>query len=189
MKSASPEEVTQLLKAWREGDEIALNQLIPLVDGELKRIARGLLAGEKPNHTLQTTALINEAYLEMVGHPQQNDWANRAHFFGVAAIIMRHILTDHARKKGAIKRGKGASAISLEEAATISVEPSAALVALDDALGDLEKLDKRKSRVVELRFFGGLSVEETAEVLKIAAVTVMRDWDQARAWLLRELTR
>ncbi len=181
-------EVTQLLKEWSNGDQAALDKLMPLVYGELRLMARRYMARQNPGHTLQTTALINEAYLKLVGQEEKH-WQNRAHFFGVAAQAMRHILVDYARSRQYAKRGGGEQAVSLDEALTVSSERAAELVALDDALEQLAKVDPRKCRVVELRFFGGLSVEETAEVLKVSEVTVMRDWSMAKAWLHRELSR
>jgi len=159
---------------------------MPLVYPELHRIARRYMERENPGHTLQTTALIHEAYVRLVAQPEAR-WENRAHFFGFAAQVMRHILVDYARARHRLKKGGGAQHVQFEDAAVMLQEPAAALVALDDALNALEAVDKRKSQVVELRYFGGLSVEETAEVLKVSAVTVMRDWSMARAWLYRAL--
>jgi RNA polymerase sigma-70 factor, ECF subfamily len=184
----SPAEVTQLLAAWEQGNQAALDQLLPLVYDELRQMARRYMARQNAGHTLQTTALINEAYLKLVGQPAKH-WQNRAHFFGVAAQAMRHILVDYARAHQYAKRGGGAQAVSLDEAMTIAPERAAEVVALDDALQELAKVDPRKSQVVELRYFGGLSVEETAAVLKVSAVTVMRDWSLAKAWLHRELSQ
>jgi RNA polymerase sigma factor (TIGR02999 family) len=181
-------EVTQLLNQWSNGDQAALDKLMPLVYGELRLMARRYMARQNPGHTLQTTALINEAYLKLVGQEEKH-WQNRAHFFGVAAQAMRHILVDYARARQYAKRGGGEQAVSLDEALTVSHERAAELVALDDALQELAKVDPRKCQVVELRFFGGLSVEETAEALKISEVTVMRDWSLAKAWLRRELSK
>jgi RNA polymerase sigma factor (TIGR02999 family) len=181
------DEVTQLLQAWSEGDEQALGRLIPLVHKELHRLARRYMAGESPGHTLQTTALVNEAYLRLVD-VKNVSWQNRAHFFGVSAQLMRRILVDLARSRHAVKRGGHANALSFEEALIASPERSADVVALDDALKVLASIDPRRSRVVELRFFGGLSVAEAAEVLKISPETVMHDWKLAKAWLLRELS-
>jgi RNA polymerase sigma factor (TIGR02999 family) len=182
----SPQQITQLLVAWSDGDQAALNQLMPLVYGELRRMARRYMAGQSPGHTLQTTALIHEAYLKLVGQKEQR-WQNRAHFFGVAAQAMRHILVDYARARHAAKRGGQAQAFSLDEAALVTKDQTAEMVALDDALNSLLEIAPRQSRVVELRYFGGLSVEETAEVIKVSAETVTRDWRMAKAWLLREL--
>jgi RNA polymerase sigma factor (TIGR02999 family) len=181
-------DVTQLLIEWSNGDQAALDKLMPLVHGELRQMAKRHLARQRGGHTLQTTALINEAFLKLVGQ-QEKHWQNRSHFFGVAARAMRCILVDYARSKQYAKRGAGARQVSLDEALTVSEERAAELVALDDALEELAKVDPRKCRVVELRYFGGLSVEETAEALKVSAVTVMRDWSMAKAWLHRELSR
>src|SRR5438034_1472274 len=184
----SPKEVTQLLVAWSNGDKVALEQLMPLVYDELRRLAHRYMGRERPGHTLQTTALVNEAYLRLV-NSREVRWQNRAHFFAVSAQMMRRILVDFARSRQYLKRGGGALQVSLAEAAGITSERGADLVALDDALNALAEVDKRKSEVVELRFFGGLSVEETAEVLKVSAETVMRDWKLAKVWLLRELEK
>jgi RNA polymerase sigma factor (TIGR02999 family) len=184
---APPRTITQLLVAWRSGDRCALDDLMPLVYEELRRLARHYMAGERPGHTLETTALINEAYLRLVDHKEMQ-WQNRAHFFAVAAQAMRRILVDHARTRDAAKRGGGAAKGSLEEAAAIPARPLE-LMALDAALNDLGAMDPRKSRVVELRYFGGLSEEETAEVLGVSPVTVRRDWSTAKAWLLRAMSQ
>ena len=184
--SDSPNQITQLLAAWSSGDETAVDQLMPLVYGELKRIARRYMAGQPAGHTLQTTALIHEAYLKLVGHEEKR-WQNRAHFFGVAAQAMRHILVDYARARHANKRGGELQAVSLNEATAAAGTQAAEIVALDDALRLLAEVAPRQSRVVELRYFGGLSVEEAAEVLKVSPETVTRDWRMAKAWLLREL--
>ena len=175
-------EVTELLIKWTRGDQRALDDLMPVIHSELRRLARRYMARERPGHTLQTTALINEAYLRLVDQ-QGVDWQDRAHFFAVAAQIMRHILVDHARKYHAHKRGGGAHKVPLDDVMVANQERAAELVALDDALGELAQLDSRQCQIVELRFFGGLTVEETAEVMKIAPVTVMREWRAARAWL------
>jgi RNA polymerase sigma factor (TIGR02999 family) len=185
---ATPHEVTQLLRAWSEGDENALDKLVPLVYGELHRLARRYMAQERPGQTLQVTALVNEAYLRLVDS-QQADWQNRAHFFAVCSQMMRRILVDRARSRRAQKRGIGETPLELDEALLVAEGRSADLVALDDALNCLAALDPRKGQVVELRFFGGLSVEETAEVLKVSKETVMRDWKLAKSWLRRELSR
>jgi len=187
MTKPSQHEVTQLLQAWSEGNQDALDILVPLVHAELHRLARHYMSNERPGHTLQTTELVNEAYVRLIDW-QNVRWQNRAHFFGVAAQIMRRILVDFARSRGSAKKGGGKQYVSLSEAMTISPERGEDLIALDDALESLSKLDSRKGRIVELRFFGGLSVEETAEVLKISARTVMRDWGLAQAWLYRELS-
>ncbi len=186
MAVPSPHEVTELLQAWSEGDHGALDKLMPLVHGELHRLAKRYMARERPGHTLQTTALVNEAYLKLVDSNHMS-WRNRAHFFAVAAQLMRRILIDFARSRRSLKRGAGPHTVSLDEAPVVSQEPRADLVALDEALNALSAFDPRKSRVVELRFFGGLSVEETAEVLKVSADTVMSDWKLAKIWLLHEL--
>jgi RNA polymerase sigma factor (TIGR02999 family) len=185
---ASPQEVTQLLQAWSGGEESAFEKLVPLVYSELHRLARRYMAREQPGHTLQVTALVNEAYLRLVDSPQAN-WQNRAHFFAVCAQVMRRILVDRARSRRARKRGLGIPALELDEALVVAQGRSTDLVALDDALKDLAALDQRKGQIVELRFFGGLSVEETAEVLKVSKDTVMRDWKLAKSWLRRELNR
>lgn len=173
-----------LLRAWSEGDQGALETLTPIVYDELRRLARRYLKRERTGHSLQTTALVNEAYLRLADYKRMA-WQNRAHFFAVSAQVMRRILVEHARRRN-LKRGGGVHHVSLDDAAMVGGKP-ADLVALDDAMNELAKLDPRKVRVVEMRFFGGLSVEETAEVLKISAVTVMRDWSTAKAWLYREL--
>jgi RNA polymerase sigma factor (TIGR02999 family) len=185
---ASPHEVTQLLQAWSGGEASALDKLAPLVYGELRRMAQRYMAQERPGQTLQATALVNEAYLRLVDSRQAN-WQNRAHFFAVSAEMMRRILVDRARSRRSQKRGKGTPSLELEEALLVAEGRSADLVALDDALNTLTALDRRKGQVVELRFFGGLSVEETAEVLKVSKETVMRDWKLAKSWLRRELSR
>jgi RNA polymerase sigma-70 factor (ECF subfamily) len=182
----SSHDVTALLLAWGDGDEAALARLIPIVHDELHRIARACMAGEKGDHTLQATALVNEAYLRLIGTQSMN-WQNRAHFLAMAARLMRRILVDFARSKQYQKRGGGAVNVSLGPDIALSDEPGRDLVALDDALEALAKVDERKSRVIELRFFGGLSVKETAETLHVSPETVMRDWKLAKAWLLRQL--
>jgi len=187
MDLPSTHDVTQLLKAWTTGDEQALEKLTPLVYEQLHRIAQRCMAGERSGHTLQTTALVNEVYLQLVDCRQIN-WKDRAHFFGVSAQLMRRILIDFARSRGYQKRGGGAPHLSLDEAPSVCNEPDTNLVALDDALNALAAVDERKSRVVELRFFGGLSIEETAEVLHVSVETVVRDWRLAKVWLLRELS-
>jgi RNA polymerase sigma factor (TIGR02999 family) len=179
-------QVTGLLLAWGKGDEAALNELIPLVHEELQRIARRCMAGERAGHSLQATALVNEAYLRLVD-VQRIDWQNRAHFLAMAARLMRRILVDVARSRGYQKRGGEAVWVTFDAALVVSDEPGQDLVALDDALAALATVDERKARVIELRFFGGLSVEETASVLTVSVDTVMRDWKLAKAWLLREL--
>lgn len=184
--SDSPQNVTQLLIAWRNGDKNALNELLPLVYAELHRMAKRYMSRQQPDHTLQTTALIHEAYLKLVEQPEKQ-FKNRAHFFGVAAQAMRHILVDHARARSSQKRSGDIQHISFSDAPYISVQRADEMVALDDALTALSKVDNRKSQVVELRYFGGLSIEETAEVLKVSVDTVKRDWRLAKVWLLREL--
>ena len=182
----APHEVTQLLVAWGDGDQSALDQLMPLVYEELHRLAHRYMAQERPEHTLQTSALVNEAYVRLVD--QRNvHWQNRAQFFGIAATSMRRILVGYARSRKRVKRGAGAFQISLDESAILSQERTAEMLALDEALDNLAAVDQRKSQVVELRFFGGLSIDETAEVLKVSPGTVMRDWTLAKAWLRREV--
>jgi RNA polymerase sigma-70 factor (ECF subfamily) len=178
-------DISNLLRAWSGGDQNALEMLTPVVYGELRRLARRYMRRERPGHSLQTTALLNEAYLRLVDYKRMQ-WQNRAHFFAVSAQLMRRILVEHARRHN-LKRGVGLQQVSLDEAAVMGGGRTTDLVALDDAMHALEQLDPRKVQVVELRFFGGLSVEETAEVLKVSAVTVMRDWSTAKAWLYREL--
>lgn len=186
--SSAPGGVTQLLIDWSSGNKAALDELIPLVYDELRRLARRHMARERRDHTLQTLALINEAYLRLVD--QKNlQWQNRAHFFAVAARVMRHILIDHARSYHYEKRGAGARKIALDEAAVFTEQRAAEFVALDDALATLATLDARRSEIVELRFFGGLSIEETAEVMKISSPTVQREWRAAKAWLSRFVGR
>ena len=180
-------DITELLIAWSSGDRSALDQLAPIVYDELRRQARALIARERPGHTLQTTALVNEAYLRLVDCNRMR-WQDRAHFFAVSAQMMRRVLVDYARRQN-VKRGGGLKRVSLDEAADIGIDRAAEFVAIDDALNRLAEIDPRKASVVELRFFGGLSVEETAEVLKLAPITVIRDWNMARAWLYRELSR
>jgi RNA polymerase sigma factor (TIGR02999 family) len=185
--TVSPQEVTQLLAAWRDGDQAALDKLMPLVYDELRRIAGRYMKRERVGNTLQTTALVNEAYLRMVG--QQNvDWQNRAHFYAVAASVMRHLLVDRARANGRVRRGGNPQRVSLDEAAVISEHKGEELLALDEALTKLNYIDERKVRIVELRYFSGLSAEETAEVLGVSEITVKREWLKAKAWLYRELT-
>ena len=179
--------VTRWLVAWGSGDQSALQRLMPVVHGELRRLARREMRRERPGHTLQTTALVNEAYMRLVDMSGVS-WNDRAHFFAMSARLMRRILVDHARSRRYIKRGGGARRVPFDEGLTVSAEPAADLVALDDALQALARVDARKSQVVELRYFGGLSVEETAEALHVSPETVMRDWRLARAWLLREIT-
>jgi RNA polymerase sigma-70 factor (ECF subfamily) len=179
-------DVSKLLLAWTGGEQSALDKLTPIVYQELHRLARRYMKGERPGHSLQTTALVNEAYLRLVDYKRMQ-WQNRAHFFAVSAQVMRRILVEHARRRN-LKRGGAVPHVSLDEAAQVGGGRPADLVALDDAMNSLARLDPRKVQVVEMRFFGGLSVEETAEVLKVSSVTVMRDWSTAKAWLYRELT-
>ncbi len=178
-------DVSQLLRAWSDGDQLALERLTPIVYEELHRLARYYMKGERPGHLLQTTALVNEAYMRLVDYKRMQ-WQNRAHFFAVSAQVMRRILVEHARSHN-LKRGGGVQHISLDETVVVGGNRDADLVALDDAMNALARLDARKVQVVEMRFFGGLSVEETAQVLKVSPVTVMRDWSTAKAWLYREL--
>src|SRR5262245_21349933 len=186
MTIPSTREITQLLIAWNNGDAAALEQLAPLVQEELHRLAKRHMAGERQGHILQTTALVNEAYLRLIDW-QNVEWQNRAHFFGLAAQIMRRILVDFARARNREKRVGGEMQVSLSEAAKIPSERNVDLVALDDAMQALEKLDPRQARVVELRFFAGLSMEETSEALRVSLSTVRRDWSLAAAWLYQEL--
>jgi RNA polymerase sigma-70 factor (ECF subfamily) len=180
------EAVSTLLRAWSEGDRRALEKLIPIVYDELRRLGRRYMRGERSGHSLQTTALVNEAYTRLVDYKRMQ-WQNRAHFFAVSAQLMRRILVDHARRHN-LKRGAGVHHVSLEEAAVVGGDGDTDLAALDDAMSALARIDPRKVQVVEMRFFGGLSVEETAEVLKVSPVTVKREWRAARTWLYRELT-
>lgn len=188
MTAATQKSITQLLVAWSEGDRAALDELMPLVHAELRRIARNYMRGERKGHTLQTTALINEAYLRLVDQKQVH-WQNRAHFLAIASEMMRRILVDYARRRRSQKRGDGGVQVTLSEAAELVNERSPDLVALDEALLSLAKMDERRSKVVELRFFGGLSIEETAEVLNVSTTTVERDWTIAKAWLHKTLNR
>jgi RNA polymerase sigma-70 factor (ECF subfamily) len=188
VSDSAPQNVTKLLVQWSKGDRGALEALVPLVYDELRRLARFYLKQEKQNHTLSSTALVHEAYLRLVNQKDVT-WQNRAHFFGVAAQMMRRILVDHARRHGYAKRGGGAMTLALDEAVATPQRREVDLVALDDALDSLAKLDERQSRMVELRYFGGLSIEETSEVLGVSAPTVKREWASARAWLYREISR
>ena len=181
-----PSEVTQLLIDWSQGDHAALEQLIPLVHAELRHLARRYMRRENPGHTLQTSALLNEAYIRLVD--QQNvPWQNRAHFLAVSAQVMRHILIDHARSHAYAKRGGGARKVPLDEAMALNDQRANELLALDDALNSLAVMDARKSQIIELRFFGGLTIEETGEAMKISRITVTREWRSAKAWLRREM--
>ncbi len=188
MTAPSTHEVTQLLRAWGDGNQQALDKLIPLVYKQLHQAAHRYMAHERPGHTLQTTALVNEVYLRLVDL-REIRWQDRAHFFAICARLMRRALTDLARSRRTRKRGGNVTQISLDEGRIGSPEPRADLLALDDALNKLAKLDPRKSQLVELRFFGGLSVKETAEVLKVSERTVANDWKLARAWLMREMSK
>lgn len=188
MPTPSPQDVTQLLLAWSQGEQTALEKLTPLVYKELHRLARRYMGRERPNHTLQTTALVNEAYLRLVDCSRVR-WQNRAHFLAISAQLMRRVLVDMARSRHYQKREGEAQKVSLDEALEVSQERSADLVALDDALNSLVAIDPRKSQVVELRFFGGLSAEESAEVLKVSPDTVLRDWKLSKVWLLREMKK
>jgi len=182
----SPDEVTQLLLDWSNGSEAALERLTPLVYDELHRLAHRHMRRERPGHTLQTSALLNEVYLRLINQRSVH-WQNRVQFFSIASRLMRRVLVDHARAHNRNKRGGGALQISLDEAAHVSQERAAELIALDDALSGLAAIDQRKTQVVELRFFGGMNIQETAEILKVSTVTVMRDWSTAKAWLKREI--
>ncbi|HVF67587.1 MAG TPA: sigma-70 family RNA polymerase sigma factor [Pyrinomonadaceae bacterium] len=186
MTTVSQREITRLLADLAGGDRGALDRLAPLVHAELRRIARRQMGGERQGHTLQATALVNEAYLRLAGQ-EGFEWKDRTHFYAVCAQVMRHVLIDHARAHARDKRGGGALHVSLDEAAVMSVEGASELVALDEALRELEEVDPQKGRVVELRYFAGLSIEETAEVLNISPTTVRREWRRAKAWLYRAL--
>jgi RNA polymerase sigma-70 factor (ECF subfamily) len=188
MPDTADPQVTGLLMAWREGDKAALESLVPLVHAELRRIAQWHISHERIGHTLQATALVHEAYLKLID-ARHVQWQDRAHFFALSSRLMRRILVDFARARGNQKRGGGAEKVSLDEALLVCAETSDDLVALDDALEALAVVDTRKSQVVEMRFFGGLSVEEIAEALNISVRTVKRDWIMARLWLMRELKR
>ena len=184
--TSSPSDVTQLLLDWSNGDKAALDKLVPVVYEELRRLASSYMRHERSGHTLQTSALVNEAYMRLVDY-RQMQWQSRAHFFAVAAQAMRRVLVDHARKQRFAKRGGGAVKVSLDESLAVSQKQAADLIALDDALTDLEAIDPRKSRIVELRYIGGLNIEETAEVLDISPATVQREWRAAKAWLYRAI--
>jgi RNA polymerase sigma factor (TIGR02999 family) len=188
MDRAASVDVTQLLKAWSQGDEHALARLIPLIYRELRRRAHRCMRGERPGHSLQTSALVNEAYVRLAGSAPVA-WENRTHFFAIAARMMRRILVDRARARRSLRRGGPDRQVSLDEEYLVAEEPPRDLVALDDALAALSELDARKGRVVELRFFGGLSVKDTADVLGVSPQTVMRDWALAKVWLVREMKR
>jgi RNA polymerase sigma-70 factor (ECF subfamily) len=186
MKTLAVNNLTELLVEWRDGDKAALDRLMPLVYDELRRIAHRYVQHERDGHTLQTSALVNEAYLRFAGQ-RKVDWQNRAHFFAVTAQVMRHILIDHARRRRYAKHGGEVRQVPIQDAAEMSLQRAAELIALEEALDELAKFDGRKSRVVELRYFGGLSLEETAEVLEISLMTVRRDWRAAKAWLYRRM--
>jgi RNA polymerase sigma factor (TIGR02999 family) len=186
MAPASPGAVTELLRAWSEGDDGALQHLLPIVEAELRRLARGYMRRERRGHTLQVTALVNEAFLRLTS-ARQLQWQDRAHFLGIAARLMRRVLVDHARARGYQKRGGDVRRVTLDETVLVSSGPALELLALDRALEVLAAADPRKGRVVEMRFFGGLTVEETAEVLHVSPDTVKRDWRLAKLWLLREM--
>ncbi len=185
-ESREAKRITKLLRDWREGDSVALDNLMPLIEEELKQIARQHLQHERANHTLQTTALINEVFLRIVDQ-REVIWQNRSHFFAIASKLMRRVLIDYARTKGRIKRGGGAEQLSLSHASLIYAEESEMLYLLDSALSKLEKMDERKVRVVEMRYFAGMSIEEIASVLEVSEITVMRDWQFARSWLRKEI--
>ncbi len=188
MTTPTSANVTQLLIDWRGGNNDALNQLMPMVYDELRGLAKRYMRRESASHTLQTNALVNEAYLRLIN--QQNvDWQNRAHFFAIAAQVMRHLLVDHARSKQYAKRGGGAQQITLDEGLAVTDDNAVELLALHQALERLEQIDDRKSKIVELRYFGGLSTEETAEVLGVSEITIKREWAKAKAWLFRELSQ
>ena len=186
--ASSPKDVTEMLRDWSQGDSEALDKLIPAVYGELRRQAARYLRRERANHTLQTTALIHEAYLRLIDQ-RSVQWQNRAHFYGIAGQLMRRILVDNARRHHAAKRGGFAIKVQLDEAMTVSAQRDVEIVQLDESLNRLAAIDSRKSRIVELRYFSGLSVDETAEVLRVSPATVKHDWSMAKAWLRREMRR
>ena len=185
---SAPPTITQLLVEWSEGDRAALDRLMPLVYGELRRLARSYLRRERPDHTLQATALVHEAYMRLVDQHSVS-WQNRAHFFGIASQMMRRILVNHALARETAKRGGDAERLPLESAIVVDTKREINLIALDDALKELEMADARQGRIVELRFFGGLSIEETAEVLKLSPATIKREWSTAKLWLRRQIAR
>jgi len=187
MTNPAPEEVSRLLRDWSNGDEAALDKVIPVVYQELRRLAHHYMRKERGDHTLQTTALVNEAYMRLADYKRMR-WQSRVHFFAVSAQVMRRILVEHARSRNSVKRGGDAQKISLDEAAVVSGGRAAEVIAVDDALTDLESWDQRKGKIVELRFFGGLSIEETAKVLKVSPTTVQREWRAAKAWLYRAIS-
>jgi RNA polymerase sigma factor (TIGR02999 family) len=186
MTTPAPEEVSQLLREWSNGDQAALDKVMPIIYQELHRLAHHYMRKERAGHTLQTTALVNEAYMRLADYKKMR-WQGRAHFFAVAAQVMRRILVEQARSRKLVKRGGGIPTVSLEEAAIVFPGRSAEVIAIDEALTDLESWDPRKSKIVELRFFGGLSIEETAEVLKVSVTTVQREWRSAKAWLYQAI--
>ena len=186
MATSSPQEITQLLVNWADGDQAALDKLMPLVYAELHRLAHHYMSRERPGHTIQTTALVNEAYLKLIDQRNMH-WQNRAHFFAIAAQLMRRILVDHARSHAYAKRGGGARNVSLDEVADRLPMRASEIVALDEALAGLEQIDLRQSRIVELRFFGGLTIKETAEVMGLSPATIKSEWRTARAWLYHQL--
>lgn len=188
MSQTSTHEVTRLLLDWSKGDKTALDKLMPLIYEELRRLAHRYMSRERAGHTMQTTALVNEAYVRLVNRKNVH-WQDRAHFFAIAAELMRTILVDHARSHASTKRGGGARKLSLDEALVVSQERAADVVALDEALRALALIDPKQSRIVELRFFGGLTIEETAEVLDLSAATIKREWSTAKAWLYHELAK
>ncbi|HJZ67115.1 MAG TPA: sigma-70 family RNA polymerase sigma factor [Blastocatellia bacterium] len=188
MLDSPPNSVTKLLIKWRSGDEAALNELMPLVYNEMRRLAHQYMRRERSDHTLQTTALLNEAYLRLIDHKNIN-WQNRAHFMAVAAQAMRRVLVDYAVSRKSIKRGGNCQRVDLDEAMGVALQRAEELIGLDEALKRLAAMDQRKAHVVELRYFGGLTVEEIAEFFGIASITVMREWGAAKAWLLRELSK
>jgi RNA polymerase sigma factor (TIGR02999 family) len=188
MTEAQTHDVTQLLIDWSNGDRAALDKLVPVVEQELRRLAHHYMSRERAGHTLQTTALVNEAFVRLV-HRKSVQWQNRAHFFGIAAQLMRTILVDHARSHACAKRGGGAGKLELNEALVVSQHKASEVIALDEALKELELIDPQQSRIVELRFFGGLTVEEAAEVLHLSPATIKREWSTAKAWLYRELAK
>lgn len=188
MTEAQTHDLTQLLIEWSNGDQTALDKLVPVVEQELRHLAHHYMRRERAGHTLQTTALVNEAFVRMVNRKGVH-WQNRAHFFGIAAQLMRTILVDHARSHASAKRGGGADKLELNEAVVISQDKASEVIALDEALKQLELIDPQQSRIVELRFFGGLTVEEAAEVLHVSPATIKREWSTAKAWLFRELAK
>jgi RNA polymerase sigma factor (TIGR02999 family) len=188
MTEAQTYGLTQLLIDWSNGDQSAFDKLMPLIDEELRRLAHRYMSRERAGHTLQTTALVNEAFVRLVNRKNVN-WQNRAHFFGLAAQLMRTILVDHARSHACAKRGGGAFKLELDDALVVSQKKAAEVIALNDALNELVRLDPQQSRIVELRFFGGLTVEETAEVLHLSPATIKREWSTAKAWLYHELSK